>query len=63
MHRNDIALIQLESKIEFSLRIRPACLHIDKEDLSNDLDLIIAGWGTQDSEGFLFANFLKRFMQ
>ncbi|XP_072047063.1 chymotrypsinogen B-like [Amphiura filiformis] len=43
--RNDIALLQLESPVEFSDYVRPACVATDLNELSTYTNCMAAGWG------------------
>lgn len=46
LKQNDIALIQLDRPVEFSDRVRPACIRTQLEDVSTETDLIVIGWGS-----------------
>lgn len=42
---NDVAIIKLTDEIEFNNFIQPACLPIDDNYPSNEIDAWAAGWG------------------
>ncbi|XP_055389933.1 uncharacterized protein LOC129618930 [Condylostylus longicornis] len=42
---NDIALLKLAKRVNFSSSIFPACLYTHAEDISPEVDLTISGWG------------------
>lgn len=48
--KNDIALIRVSSRIEFTPTISPACLATDLSDVSDNIKLYATGWGTTDAE-------------
>lgn len=50
-NKNDIGLIQLSSRIEFTPNIRPACLNFDVRDEQPYTDLIVTGWGVTKPGG------------
>lgn len=45
---NDIALLRLRQKIAFSSVISPACLHLDRNELSRNTQMIVTGWGRSE---------------
>lgn len=57
--KNDIALIRLLKEIPISSHIRPACLETSLQDLSEDLELDVAGWGSTSAERKINTNFRK----
>lgn len=50
---NDIALLLLESNVEFSKYVRPACLNTDQS--LNPPELIATGWGRTATGLFLYS--------
>lgn len=48
--KNDIALIEFEGDVEFNGDVHPACIRIDPNDVAEDVELTIAGWGTIEAD-------------
>lgn len=48
--KNDIALIELRARVYFSDLVKPACLHIDTNDVNSNVNLTVAGWGLISAE-------------
>ena len=48
---NDIALVKLDQKVEYTKYIRPACLVESGEVLADGKEVVISGWGTTKSGG------------
>ncbi|XP_031627884.1 serine protease persephone-like [Contarinia nasturtii] len=48
--KNDIALVRLAQRIQFTENIRPACLRTDLTDIRPEIEMLVTGWGTTSSE-------------
>ena len=48
---NDIALVKLDKKVEYTKYIRPACLVESGEVTQSGKEVVISGWGTTQSGG------------
>lgn len=48
--KNDIALIEFEGDVEFNGDIHPACVRLDANEVAEDVELTIAGWGTIEAD-------------
>ncbi|XP_055308885.1 ankyrin-1-like [Sitodiplosis mosellana] len=58
--RNDIALIRVGKRINFTTEIVPACLQTDLRDEGVDVELLATGWGTTDSDRIVLSNSLQK---
>ncbi|XP_031635439.1 serine protease persephone-like [Contarinia nasturtii] len=47
---NDIALIRVKNRIQFSSYIKPACLQTNLDDIPSDVKLTVTGWDTTSPE-------------
>ncbi|KAJ6636562.1 Serine protease snake [Pseudolycoriella hygida] len=54
---NDIALLQIGKSVEFSENIRPACLPLSRDELSENL--LLTGWGITSTNQILESGFWK----
>ena len=50
-YNNDIALVKLNEKIEYTKYIRPACIVESGDSLADGAEVVISGWGTTQSGG------------
>lgn len=48
--RNDIGLILLAKKIDFTSNVSPVCLKINEGDERSNVPLILTGWGKTSAE-------------
>lgn len=48
--KNDIALIQLVRRIQFSETKKPVCLETDTSDVDSNIELTVTGWGVDSLE-------------
>lgn len=48
--KNDIALIEFDRDVEFNGDVHPACIRTDVNDVAEDLQLTIAGWGSIEAD-------------
>lgn len=48
--KNDIALIRVAERIEFTDNIRPACLQTNVHDVLPNTELFVTGWGSTSAE-------------
>lgn len=44
--KNDIALIEFEGDVEFDGSVHPACVRTDANEVPEDVELTVAGWGS-----------------
>lgn len=44
--KNDIALLKISKKMEFTPHVRPACLETNLDDQDTNIELYVSGWGT-----------------
>ncbi|XP_062543572.1 CLIP domain-containing serine protease C9-like [Armigeres subalbatus] len=47
---NDIAVIELKTKIKMNQQVQPICLYTEKEELPETQNLTVIGWGIDNSE-------------
>merc|ERR1719427_2647905 len=59
---NDIALLRLETEVEFNTNVVPACLPTDKNQQYTNWEAVVSGWGTT-SEGGRTSDVLKETTQ
>merc|ERR1711892_1151427 len=59
---NDIALLRLESEVEFNSNVIPACLPTDRNQQYTNWEAVVSGWGTT-SEGGSTSSVLKETTQ
>ncbi|XP_031632850.1 serine protease persephone-like [Contarinia nasturtii] len=58
--QNDIALLKITKRIDFSNKIMPGCLNIDMRDASQSVTLIVTGWGSISAEQTIRSNELRK---
>jgi len=57
---NDIAIIKLDTPINFTSTIQPACLPKEDETVADNADAIVAGWGLTREGGYSTSNVLMQ---
>lgn len=50
MKKNDIALIRVARRVEFTAEVLPACLETNLNDRDPSVQLIVTGWGVISAE-------------
>lgn len=47
-NQHDIALLRLNEPIKFNSMVKPACLYTIENDLAENVNLTVTGWGKQN---------------
>lgn len=57
--KNDIGLVKLKQSLEWTSKIKPACLFVDSRDLQSEDRLTMMGWGMTHLDGTLNVHWMS----